>query len=82
MISTGGDEAEVVAAALNMARSLKLRCVAEGVETAEELAFLQQHHCELAQGHYFSRPLPARQFAQLLQTGLLDSMAARRQGVV
>jgi diguanylate cyclase (GGDEF)-like protein/PAS domain S-box-containing protein len=81
MVNSGGEEAEVVAAALNMARSLKLRCVAEGVETAEELAFLQAHHCELAQGHYFSRPLPARQFARLLQTGLLDSMAARRQGV-
>lgn len=69
----------VVSAALNLAKTLKLRCVAEGVETPEELAFLQAHQCELAQGHYFSPPLPARQFGRLLQTGMLDTMAARRQ---
>jgi predicted signal transduction protein with EAL and GGDEF domain len=53
-----------------MARSLKLRVVAEGVETLEQLAFLQALDCDEAQGFYFSRPVPPQQFAQLLRTGI------------
>jgi sensor c-di-GMP phosphodiesterase-like protein len=53
-----------------MARSLKLRVVAEGVETFEMLEFLHAHQCEEAQGYYFSRPVPAEQFAKLLKTGI------------
>ncbi len=44
-------------AIISMGRSLKLRVVAEGVETREELAFLQAHQCDEAQGYYFSRPV-------------------------
>jgi EAL domain-containing protein (putative c-di-GMP-specific phosphodiesterase class I) len=40
------------------------------VETAEQLAFLQAHECDEAQGYYFSRPVPPEQFAHLLQTGI------------
>jgi EAL domain-containing protein (putative c-di-GMP-specific phosphodiesterase class I) len=40
------------------------------VETQEELVFLQAHHCDEAQGFYFSRPVPAEQFAGLLATGI------------
>jgi sensor c-di-GMP phosphodiesterase-like protein len=53
-----------------MAHNLKLRVVAEGVETFEELDFLHAHHCEEAQGYYFSRPVPAEQFAKLLELGI------------
>jgi diguanylate cyclase (GGDEF)-like protein/PAS domain S-box-containing protein len=59
-------ETTIVTAVLSMARSLNLRVVAEGVETAGELAFLQAHHCDEAQGYYFSRPLPAPQFQEML----------------
>jgi EAL domain-containing protein (putative c-di-GMP-specific phosphodiesterase class I) len=50
-----------------MARNLKLRVVAEGVEALQELQFLRDHHCDEAQGFYFSRPLSAQQFASLLE---------------
>jgi diguanylate cyclase (GGDEF)-like protein len=59
-------ETTIVTAVLSMARSLNLRVVAEGVETAGELEFLQAHHCDEAQGYYFSRPLPAPQFQEML----------------
>ena len=69
-ISAAGDDTTIVTAVIGMARSLKLRVVAEGVETAEELAFLQAHQCDEAQGYYFSRPVPPEQFARLLETGI------------
>jgi len=75
-ISTAGDNASIVTAVISMARSLKLRVVAEGVETVEELAFLQTHECDEGQGYYFGRPLPPEQFAALLEKGLLETVAA------
>jgi diguanylate cyclase (GGDEF)-like protein/PAS domain S-box-containing protein len=68
-ITTGGADAVVVKAAINMAQSLKLRSVAEGVETQAELNFLRAHQCDEAQGYYFSRPVPAEQFVGLLERG-------------
>ena len=50
-----------------MAHSLGLGVVAEGVETAAQLGFLARHHCDYIQGYYFSKPLPAAQFAELLR---------------
>jgi len=69
-ISTAGDDTVIVTAVIGMARSLKLRVVAEGVETLEELEFLRAHQCDEAQGFYFSRPVPPRRFAELLRTGI------------
>ena len=69
-ISTGGDDTIIVTAIIALAHSLGLRVIAEGVETAEELAFLGAHHCEEVQGYYFSRPVPPDQFADLLRTGI------------
>ncbi len=68
-ITTAPGETGIVTAVISMGRSLKLRVVAEGVETREELAFLQNLHCEEAQGFYFSRAVPPQQFAKLLETG-------------
>jgi diguanylate cyclase len=59
-----------VTAVISMGRSLNLRVVAEGVETEEELAFLQAHQCDEAQGYYFSKPVIPRQFAKLLKSGI------------
>jgi len=71
-ISTAGGDAPIVTAVIAMARSLKLRVVAEGVETLEELEFLRAHHCDEAQGYYFSRPVPPAEFARLLGSGIAE----------
>jgi len=67
--TTTPDESTIVSAVIAMGRSLKLRVVAEGVETLEELMALQGLQCDEAQGFYFSRPVAAAQFADLLQKG-------------
>jgi diguanylate cyclase (GGDEF)-like protein/PAS domain S-box-containing protein len=73
-ITTAPDETTIVTAVISMARSLKLRVVAEGVETVKELEFLQAHQCDEAQGYYFSRPVPPEPFAQLLETGISETL--------
>ena len=69
-ITSFPDETAIVTAIISMGRSLNLRVVAEGVVTQEEVAFLQAHECEEAQGYYFSRPVSGQQFANLLKTGI------------
>jgi EAL domain-containing protein (putative c-di-GMP-specific phosphodiesterase class I) len=66
-LATNSDDASIVTAVIGMARSLRMRVTAEGVETAEQLAFLQQQHCPEAQGYYFSKPRTAREFTHLLR---------------
>jgi len=75
-ISTDGDDTTIVKAVIGMARGLKLRVIAEGVETLEELAFLRAYQCDEAQGYYFSRPLPAQRFATLLENGIAETSVA------
>lgn len=57
---------KLVSAAIAMAHGLGLRVVAEGVETEAQLEFLMQQGCDLAQGYYFSRPIPAEEVDTLL----------------
>jgi diguanylate cyclase (GGDEF)-like protein/PAS domain S-box-containing protein len=66
-LATDAGAAAVVSAVINMGSSLRLRVVAEGVETREQLLFLEQHECAEAQGFYFSPPLAAEGFAELLR---------------
>jgi EAL domain-containing protein (putative c-di-GMP-specific phosphodiesterase class I) len=77
-VTSKPDDTAIVAAVIGMGRSLNLRVIAEGVETQAELEFLQAHQCDEAQGYYFSRPLPAQEFARLLRTGLSLWSADRR----
>ena len=55
----------IVCAVISMGKSLGHRVIAEGVETKEQLAFLQAQRCGEGQGYYFSRPLAAEQFVKL-----------------
>ncbi|MCW8891497.1 MAG: PAS domain S-box protein [Sedimenticola sp.] len=56
-ITSDPDDRELVVATISMARSLGLKVIAEGVETAEQLAILQTEKCDFAQGYYFSKPI-------------------------
>jgi diguanylate cyclase (GGDEF)-like protein/PAS domain S-box-containing protein len=62
-VTTNADDATIAVAIINMAHSLRLKVVAEGVETREQLDFLRVHGCDQVQGYFLSRPLPADEFS-------------------
>ena len=66
-IATDTDDAAITSTVISLGHSLNLKVIAEGVETEEQVAFLREHHCDEMQGYYFSKPLPAKEFASLLQ---------------
>jgi diguanylate cyclase (GGDEF)-like protein len=66
-LTTDADDAGIVAAVIGMGNSLHMRVVAEGIETREQLEFLQEYNCPQGQGFYFSRPLPAAECGKLLE---------------
>ena len=68
------DDATIVVAAIAMGKKLKQRVIAVGVETREQLAFLQNQHCAAGQGNLFSPPLAAAGFASLLRIGLPETL--------
>ncbi|MBK1723489.1 EAL domain-containing protein [Thiocystis violacea] len=59
------NDMEIAATIIAMARNLKLRVIAEGVETQEQLDFLKRQGCHACQGYLLGRPVPAAQFEQL-----------------
>jgi diguanylate cyclase (GGDEF)-like protein/PAS domain S-box-containing protein len=67
-IGIASDSTSIVKSMIDMGHNLKLRVIAEGVETQSELAFLRAHHCDEVQGFIFSRPVLPEQFAKLLET--------------
>lgn len=69
-ICSNPDDAAIVSAVINMGQSLKLRIIAEGVESSEQASFLLAQRCDEGQGYYFGRPMVAEAFATLLQTGV------------
>jgi EAL domain-containing protein (putative c-di-GMP-specific phosphodiesterase class I) len=61
------DDMEIAAAIVVMGHTLHLKVLAEGVETAAQLAFLRAHGCDLYQGYFRSKPVPADAFMALVQ---------------
>jgi diguanylate cyclase (GGDEF)-like protein len=69
------EDAAIAAAIIALGQTLELKVIAEGVETADQLAFLRQRRCDLVQGYLISRPVPPAEFIGFLadsDTGLLN----------
>ena len=69
-LTTDADDASIVGAVISMGKRLHMQVVAEGVETSEQLAFLQEQSCPEGQGYHFSRPMVAAEFSKILGRGL------------
>ncbi|MES2019527.1 MAG: EAL domain-containing protein [Pseudomonadota bacterium] len=68
-VTSNPDDAAIVLAIINMAHSLKLQVIAEGVERDAQLAYLRRHGCDEMQGYYFSKPVPEAEFEMMLAEG-------------
>ena len=79
----GSPDAHILAAAIEMARALRIEVVAEGCETAQQLALLQALGCGLVQGYHLSRPVDAQRAAQMVAAPLpwLEGGAALRRAL-
>jgi len=73
-ISADAHDAAIVSAMINIGKSLNHRVIAEGVETPEQLHFLQKQGCSEGQGYYFCHPVIAEKFAEFLESGLRESV--------
>lgn len=68
-LNSDADGTAICVAIINLAHNMKLTVIAEGVETAEQLDYLRLNGCDEIQGYYYSRPLPADDFAQFMRDG-------------
>jgi len=73
---TNADDAAITLAIIGLAHNLKLKVIAEGVETCGQLDFLRTHHCDEGQGYYFSKPLPAAEMSWFLRKDAPPLLAA------
>jgi len=65
-VATDQQHALLAKAVISLGHSLRLKVVAEGVETAEQLDFLRHHGCDEVQGYFFSKPVPPEEFTRML----------------
>jgi EAL domain-containing protein (putative c-di-GMP-specific phosphodiesterase class I) len=73
------DDRAITATIIAMAHNLGMQVVAEGVETEEQLAFLQAHHCDIYQGYITSQPLPADEFEAFVRNYQATDFVRRSQ---
>ena len=66
-VAVNPDDAAITTAIISMAKRLRLKVIAEGVENEEQMAFLRAHQCDEIQGYYFSKPLPVDKVADKLR---------------
>jgi len=66
-VAVNPDDAAITAAIISMAKSLRLKVIAEGVEDEAQMSFLLAHHCDEIQGYYFSKPLDVDRVAEKLR---------------
>jgi diguanylate cyclase (GGDEF)-like protein/PAS domain S-box-containing protein len=78
-LTTDAGDAGIVCAVISMGKSLHMRVVAEGIETAEQLAFLQEQRCLEGQGYYFSQPLTVGEFTELLGRSVVEPPSPDRR---
>jgi diguanylate cyclase (GGDEF)-like protein/PAS domain S-box-containing protein len=76
-LETDPADREIVSAVINLAHALGIKVTAEGVETAGQLAQLISMGCDMAQGFYFSEPLPSEAIPSLLSSALADEVSPR-----
>jgi diguanylate cyclase (GGDEF)-like protein/PAS domain S-box-containing protein len=74
-VAVNPDDAAITAAIISMAKSLRLKAVAEGVENEAQMSFLRAHHCDEIQGYYFSRPLTAEKAADKLRDTMMQALS-------
>jgi diguanylate cyclase (GGDEF)-like protein len=75
-VTTNPASAAIAVAIIDMARSLKLKVVAEGVETEPQLEFLRRHACDEIQGYYCARPMPAAELARRREENLTTTQSS------
>jgi diguanylate cyclase (GGDEF)-like protein len=68
-VTSDRHDATISLAIIDLAHSLSLEVVAEGVETFEQIEFLREHGCDQVQGYFFSPPLPVAEFEKMLHEG-------------
>ena len=77
-VAVNADDAAITAAIISMAKSLKLKVIAEGVEDEAQMSFLRAHHCDEIQGYYFSKPLSVEDVAKKLRSTAVQAFAANK----
>lgn len=74
-VNVDEDDAAIVMAILAMSHRLNLEVIAEGVETADQLRFLEDNDCDRVQGYFFSKPLTLENFSKFIDDNVVVSMA-------
>src|SRR6202165_3424695 len=76
-VAVNPDDAAITAAIISMAKSLRLKVIAEGVENEAQMSFLRAHQCDEIQGYYFSKPLAPEQAADRLRGNAAQGLAEK-----